>query len=124
MALQTFPTLAGIAWSVDRQEIWQTRLQASASGKETRAADWTAPRHQWDLSYEFLRQGIRAQVNYDEYAQLRGFFDQARGMFGTFIYQDGDDNSSTGQTFGIGDGTTVSFPLMKAFGDMWSLSMR
>jgi len=114
--LATFPTLAGLGWSVDRQEIWQTRKQQNVSGKETLVADWSLPRHQWDLTYEFLRQGSIAGVSYTEMAQLEGFFNLRSGMNEAFVYRDADDNSVTGQLLGSGDGATRAFPLVRTFG--------
>jgi uncharacterized protein (TIGR02217 family) len=116
MSTSVFPTLAGLGWSVTRREIWKTRSQEAISGKETRIADWSYPRHQWTLGFDFLRQGAFAGATYAEFALLAGFFNLRQGMFDSFLYADPDDNSVTGQAIASGDGATRSFALVRAFG--------
>ncbi len=123
MSTQIFPSLPGLGWSVKRTPQWKTRVQESISGKETRIADWSFPRWQWELTFEFLRQaGANQQAQsfagqtYSEFQLLAGFFNARQGMFDSFLYQDADDNAVTGQQFGTGDGTTTVFQLARAFG--------
>ncbi len=116
MSSAVFPTLAGLGWDVNRTEIWKTELQENVSGKENAVALWTYPRHQWDLTFDFLRQGVVHAATYAEFAQLAGFFNQRQGRFDSFLYTDADDNSVTGQALGTGDGTTTAFQLVRAFG--------
>ncbi len=116
MSTAVFPTFAGLGWSVARSEIWKTRTQEAISGKETRIADWSYPRHQWTLAFDFLRQGNLSGTNYAEFAALAGFFNLRQGGFDTFLYADPDDNAVNGQAIGAGDGATTSFQLVRAFG--------
>ncbi|HEY3919457.1 MAG TPA: DUF2460 domain-containing protein [Stellaceae bacterium] len=116
MSTSIFPTLAGLGWSVTRREMWKTRLQEAVSGKETRIADWSYPRHQWTLGFDFLRQGALSGASYAEFAALAGFFDLRQGSYDSFLYADADDNAVAGQGLGIGDGTTTSFQLVRGFG--------
>jgi uncharacterized protein (TIGR02217 family) len=116
MSTSIFPTLAGLGWSVTRREIWKTRSQEAISGKETRIADWSYPRHQWSLSYDFLRQGALSGSAYAEFAQLAGFFNLRQGMYDSFLYADADDNAVMGQGIATGDGATTSFALVRGFG--------
>ena len=116
MSTSVFPTLAGLGWSVTRREIWKTRQQEAISGKETRIADWSYPRHQWSLGFDFLRQGALSGQSYSEFALLAGFFDLRQGAFDSFLYTDTDDNAVTGQAIATGDGTTTSFTLVRGFG--------
>ena len=116
MSTSVFPTLAGLGWSVTRREMWKTRSQEAISGKETRIADWSFPRHLWSLSYDFLRQGNFAGAAYGEFAALAGFFNLRQGGFDSFLYADPDDNQATGQEIGVGDGVTTSFQLVRGFG--------
>jgi|SRR5579875_716535 len=116
MSTSVFPTLAGLGWSVTRREIWKTRQQEAISGKETRIADWSYPRHQWSLGFDFLRQGALSGASYGEFALLAGFFDLRQGAFDSFLYTDADDNAVTGQAIAIGDGTTAAFDLVRGFG--------
>jgi uncharacterized protein (TIGR02217 family) len=116
MSTSVFPTLAGLGWSVTRREVWKTRSQEAISGKETRIADWSYPRHQWSLGFDFLRQGALSGTAYGEFAQLAGFFDLRQGMFDSFLYGDADDNAVTGQAIAAGDGATTSFAFVRSFG--------
>lgn len=124
MSTQIFPSLSGLGWSVTRTPLWKSRVQEVISGKETRIAYWSCPRWQWEMSFDFLRQaGANQQASgfvgasYGEFAELAGFFNARQGQFDTFLYQDPDDNTVLGQAIGIGDGSTTSFALMRAFGN-------
>lgn len=112
MSDTVFPSLPGIAWNVVRTPTWQTRTQVSVSGREVRQADWATPRYTWSLDYDFLR----SDPSFGELQTLLGFFNKMQGSFGTFLYTDDDDHAATSQQIGIGDGTTVTFPLIRAFG--------
>ena len=116
MSTSVFPILAGLGWSVTRREMWKTRKQEAISGKETRIADWSYPRHQWSLSFDFLRQGALSGTSYSEFAQLAGFFNLRQGSYDSFLSTDADDNAVAAQVIATGDGTTTSFPLVRAFG--------
>jgi uncharacterized protein (TIGR02217 family) len=96
--------------------MFKTRKQVSVSGKETALADWSAPRYRWDLTYTLLRQGSFQASTWSEFATLMGFYDQMKGGFDTFLYQDQDDYTVTGQGIAIGNGSQLYFPLIKSFG--------
>jgi uncharacterized protein (TIGR02217 family) len=113
MSNAVFPALAGLGWTVKRSPVWKTRIQESLSGKEVRIADWSFPRWQWQLSYDFLRGD---PVN-AEFQALAGFFNQRQGMFDSFLYQDADDNGVAAQPVGIGDGSTTSFQMVRSLGN-------
>jgi uncharacterized protein (TIGR02217 family) len=112
MSNAIFPALSGLGWNVKRTEIWKTRVQEAISGKEVRIADWSFPRHQWELTYDFLR----SAPAYGELQSLLGFFDLRQGVFDSFLYGDVDDGAVTGQPLGLGDGATTVFQLVRAFG--------
>lgn len=116
MSSVLFPTLAGLGWSVTRAPVWQTRVQQSISGKETRLADWSYPRWQWSLTFDVLRQGAVGGQTFAEFETLAGFVNARQGRFDSFLYQDADDNAVTGQQIGTGDGATTVFQLVRAFG--------
>ncbi len=112
MTDSVFPSLPGIAWNTVRTPTWQTRVQATISGKETRQADWSYPRYSLEINFDFLR----STPSYGELQTLIGFINSCQGQFGTFLYTDDDDNAVTGQQIGTGDGSTVTFPLIRSFG--------
>lgn len=112
MSTQILPSLAGLGIEVTRAPLWDTRVQEAASGKETRVALWSYPRWRWDLSYNVLRSdAVNAELQ-----QLAGFFNARQGMYDSFLYEDADDNSVSGQTIGTGSGSTLSFQLIRSFG--------
>ena len=107
-----FPALQGLAWNTVRTPTWKTRIQQSVSGRETRQSDWSYPRYGYEINYDFLR----SAPAFGELQTLIGFLNQMQGQTNSFLYQDDDDNSVTAQQIGTGDGTTVTFPLIREFG--------
>jgi uncharacterized protein (TIGR02217 family) len=116
MSTQVFPSLPGVTFPVDRTEIWSTIPQVATSGKETRLALWSYPRHRWEFGFDVLRQGTVNGSAYTEFSQLDGFFNSRYGAFDSFLYQDTDDYSVTAQPINVGDGVTTSFQLVRTFG--------
>jgi uncharacterized protein (TIGR02217 family) len=112
MSNAIFPALPGLGWNVKRTEVWKTRVQEAISGKEVRIADWSFPRHQWELTFDFLR----SAPSFTEWQSLIGFFDLRQGAFDSFLYADADDNAITDQPIGTGDGMTTTFQLVRALG--------
>ena len=111
MSAAVFPTLPGLSWSVDKQPEFSTVVRASASGQETRVALWPNPRWRFKLGYDLLRADSHLELQ-----TLMGFFLARQGQFDSFLYQDADDNSVTGQPIGMGDGVTTAFQLYRALG--------
>jgi uncharacterized protein (TIGR02217 family) len=109
-----FPTLPGLAWSVTKTPIFQTRIQRAASGRELRALDYPYPLWQFALVYDFLRDNPSA--GYDELRTVLGFFMLCQGAFGTFLFRDASDCEVTGQLMGIGDASRTVFQLQRAMG--------
>ena len=116
MSSAVFPTLTGLGWDVVRTPMWDTTIQQNVSGKEVRMSNYTYPRHQWDLTFDGLRQGTINSVVFGEFATLFGFYNQRQGSFDSFLYADADDNTVAAQTVATGDGTTKAFQLVRAFG--------
>lgn len=112
MSAFILPSLVGLGFDVTRTPTWDTIVQQAINGKETRIAKLTYPRWKWSLTYNVLR----SSAAFAELQQLAGFFNARQGMFDTFLYQDADDNSVTGQQIALGDGTTTAFQLIRAFG--------
>jgi len=112
MSNAIFPSLPGLGWSVKRTEIWKTRIQEAVSGKEVRIADWSFPRHKWELTFDFLR----SAPSYAEWQSLLSFFDLRQGLFDSWLYTDADDNGVPDQPLGFGDGTTTVFQLVRTLG--------
>ena len=111
MSTQLFPSLAGLEYPVVRTPIFSTLVQKAVSGQENRAALQVYPRWQYTLSFNFLRDDGN-----NEFRTLVAFFLARQGMYDSFLFNDIDDNSVTGQTIGVGDGSTVRFQLARTFG--------
>jgi uncharacterized protein (TIGR02217 family) len=77
-----------------------------------RAALQSYPLWTFKLSYEVLR----AAAAYSELQTLAGFFLSVKGSYDSFLYSDPTDNTVTAQAFGVGDGATQQFQLVRAWG--------
>jgi uncharacterized protein (TIGR02217 family) len=111
MALNNFPVLPGLGWSVTKTPAFKTRVQKSVSGRERRALDQPLPIWTWTLTYDFLRD--QAAQGYNELRALMGFHAQQQGAFVPFLYTDPTDNSVTGQYLGTGNASQTQFQLVR-----------
>ena len=76
------------------------------------------PLHDFELDYEFLRDGPRwgGVLAGLELRTMMGFFMMMRGSLGRFLYHNFEDWQVFQQPIGIGDGTTTTFPLVRTYG--------
>lgn len=111
MALNPFPVLPGLAWSVTKTPAFKTRIQKSISGRERRAQDQILPIWTWTLKYDFLRDQVAE--GYNELRELMGFHARQAGAFIPFLYTDPTDNSVLGQLLGTGNASTTAFQLVR-----------
>lgn len=91
---------------------FSTTTIGSVSGREFRCANYAFPRVTYKLKYELLRDTAAAT----DFRTLAGFFNSRQGSFDTFLFNDADDNTATAQVFGIGDGTSKTFQLVRTLG--------
>lgn len=113
MTLPVFPSLAGLGWPVKRAVLWDTVKHDALSGKRTRYPNWTYPLYKYDLPLNVLRSGSA----YLEWQQLEGFINSVQGAAQLWAFSDPNDSSVTAQGFGIGDGTSTAFQLVRALGN-------
>jgi uncharacterized protein (TIGR02217 family) len=111
MSNAVFPVLPGLAWDVVKRPTFSTIVQRAASGREVRAALWSSPIWQWELTYDLLRDDAT-----NELRTLMGFFLQRQGSFDSFLYSDPTDNAVTGQLIGTGNATTKIFQMTRTLG--------
>jgi len=111
MSTEIFPSLVGLEYPVVRTPVFRTLIQETASGEESRAALQLYPRWQWTLSFNFLRDDAN-----NEFRTLLAFFLARQGSFDSFLFDDVDDDTVTGQAIGLGDGSTTVFQLLRSFG--------
>ena len=114
----SFPTLAGLGWSVHKKPVFSTIVASHVSGREVRCALYAKPIWQFELTYDGLDSststypGLGAQ----SLQTLMGFFLQRQGQLGVFLYTDPSDNSATNQTFATGDGARTTFTFARTLG--------
>lgn len=113
MGNAVYPTLPGLMFPQQRIVIAPpVQVRTTPSQREYRARDSTRPRYQYGLPYEFLKTGKRGS----ELQTLVGFYTARGGPFDTFLFTDPDDNTVTGQQFGVGNGSTTTWQLTRSFG--------
>jgi hypothetical protein len=105
MSEALFPVLPGQAWPRLKTPRHAT-LVRRANGRRFALALQLYPTYTYKLRYNFLRPA--------DLAALAGFFRARRGRLDDFLFDDRDDNLATDQTFGLGDGTTTAFQLVRS----------
>ncbi len=126
MAPPILPTFNFITYPATRSPIWRTLHQESVSGMDNPIPLWSFNRWMYDLPISLLNSKSVAFQNAValEWQALNAFYNQLNGSFGVFQFLDTDDSSVTDQLFGVGDGTTVGFPLTRtmtgAGGFVWN----
>ena len=84
-------------------QAWATEQVGYETGWVQRNALWSAPMHRFRLAYGVLLPA--------EYAALRDFYLQHRGVYEAFWFADFTEAAVTGRRFGTGDGATTVFKL-------------
>lgn len=112
MSNLVFPSLPGLTYPVYRIPTWNTLVKKTASGREFRSRLQLYPTVQYRLKYSFLRDTAAEQ----HLQQLEAFFNKVGGDFDSFLYEDPDDKSVAGESFGIGDGVTTAWQLTRSRG--------
>lgn len=116
MSSNVLPSYIGLKWKRKRSPNWDTIVQPAVSGFETRIALRPQPKWSWELGYAYLGSGVlNGQTNTD-FQNLAGFYNGVNGMFNTFLFTEPDDSTVSGQQFGTGDGTNLSFQLVRTMG--------
>jgi uncharacterized protein (TIGR02217 family) len=124
MSNTLFPDLRGLSWDYTLTPTFSTGIQQATSGREVRAAFWSAPLWKLSLSYEFLYDDSQHvdQNGFSELQQLMGFFLGRQGSFDSFLIdlvqltRKAEDSTVSGQPIGMGDGNTTGFQLVRNIG--------
>lgn len=115
MSNLVFPSLPGLDWNCTRTVVPPpVQVRTTPSQREYRARDAVYPRYQYSLSYEFLRSGSA-----QEYQTLLAFHSQHGGDFDSFLYTDPDDNLASSVQFGVGNGATSQYQLVRSMGGFY-----
>lgn len=112
MSNEVFPALAGLAWDIIKTPIFASNKAQHISGREVRVSNYQNPLWRWELSYNFLRGGVEAEIQ-----TLMAFHMKRRGSFDTFLYVDASEsNVVVNGALGTGDGVTDTFQVTKSYG--------
>jgi hypothetical protein len=105
--------LPGMEYPVKRSPFASSLRQKAIAGRQTFQPLWTAPLYKYEVSFSLLR----AAEAYAEWQELQGFWNSV--MFapgGVFQFDDPNDDTASAQPFGTGDGSTISFQLVRTLG--------
>ena len=124
MTLPIYPDkslLPGITYGSTWAPSFMNQATATtASGADIDLALAQYPLHDFELTYQYLRDGLGPGVWRDgeglEFKTMMGFLLQTAGTVGRFLYKNPADHQVWRQTLGTGDGATTVFTLIRTFG--------
>lgn len=114
MSNEVFPSLPGLSWGAKRIPVFKTLVHGAASGAEVRWKQRNAPLWRFEMDFEYLSARKGSGVSHVE--QIEGLFLRHAAQFDTFLFEYARDKSVTGQVFGVGDGVTKTFQLVRSYG--------
>jgi len=101
-----FPsTMNGYVWDSKKKPVFNNLTHSSVTGRDVRIALYDQPVYEFTLSNQWLTKADKDV--------LMGFFLARRGAFDSWLYLD-EDGAVTAQAFGVGNGATLGFQLLKA----------
>jgi hypothetical protein len=114
----SFPTLAGLGWSVHKKPVFSTIVASHVSGREVRDALYQNPIWQFELTIDGMDSSTSFYPNLGAQSQqaLLGFFLSCQGQYSTFLYTDPTDSAVSNGAIGTGDGTTTTFTFSRFMG--------
>lgn len=126
MSLPIYPgrdLLKGPGYSQSVTRNWFNASADTATGAHITVGLAQYPLHDFELTYDFLRDGETARGPWQigaraalERRTLEGFFGQMAGSLGRCLYKDIDDCQVSQQPLGVGDDATTTFTLIRTFG--------
>jgi len=112
MSNTVFPTLPGLDIKVKRSDVYATAVKTTPSGRKFRTSLSLTPISTYELTYNALRLASATP----DYQQLAAHFAQHKGRGESFPFLDPEFNAETLGAFGVGDGVTKSFQLLRHVG--------
>ena len=116
MSVPAFPALPGLVYPVTRTPTVLSARNEAVSGRRTVLPQRSMPRHVWKLGIEVMRSAAWQSGSLTEYESFIGFVMGRLTSGGCFAYTDAEDAVATAQPFGVGDGVTTAFQLVRALG--------
>lgn len=110
-----FPTFRGLTYPIGKTPHWNTIIQESVSGVKKFLQCYSYPYYTFNLSFTYLSDD---NLRHDDIHKLMSFYNQLGGAGQDFLFADPlfEDNAVVKQTFGIGDGSTKVFRLLRQYG--------
>jgi len=121
MTLPIYPgrsMLPGLAITQKWMPRFPVQTAIAANLAEIDVAIAQIPLHDFELTYNFLRDGVGwgNALSALEFRTLFGFFLSVGGSAGRFAYRNPSDKEVFQQAIGTGDGATTTFTLVRTFG--------
>lgn len=109
-----FPSnLPGVTWNIARTPSFSTGVYEALSGAERRIRHRENPKERIELGYELLRE----DSSFAELQAVLGFYLERDGPFDSFLFHDPYHGLVTNLQFGIGNGVTRQFQLVRRVGN-------
>lgn len=113
MSNEVFPQLIGLEWPVSKTPKHNNLNQKTATGMSKRLSLSSYPIWTFELSFAYLSD-TGSQT--DDVHTLIGFFNARHGSWDDFLFDDVTDNTVSNEGFGVGDGVTNQFQLVRSYG--------
>lgn len=115
--LPIYPALPGLTFNVK----WTPQFAAMPTQVMSNMANIdlalsNIPIHEFELNYDFLRDGVLWNTGSSEFKTMMGFFLQIGGPAGRFLFKNPDDFTVAGQAIGTTDGVTSVWTIQRTFG--------
>lgn len=110
MSNLVLPALPGFDIFLRRGIEFKNTVRETGSGREFSLKHWLTPRRRYEMKANLLRSGIERELQ-----TLVGFYCAHGGSFDTWLYEDPDDRAVVAEPFGLGNGTTNKFQLVRAW---------
>jgi uncharacterized protein (TIGR02217 family) len=115
-----FPTFRGLTYPITKTPHWNTITQESISGVKKFLQCYTYPYYTFNLSFSYLSDSGFPDIDmrHDDVQTLMAFYNKVGGAGQDFLFADPlfEDNRCANQRFGVGDGTTTQFRLVRQYG--------
>jgi len=111
-----YPELIGLGFDVKwSPQFYNMPTATSATGADIDLALATTPLHDFELTYNFLRDRFIAGTQ--EFKTMFGFFLRMQGTVGRFLFRNKDDRYTTNEPIATTDGVaSLFYPLQRTFG--------
>jgi uncharacterized protein (TIGR02217 family) len=113
MSNAVFPALLGQSWPVNKTPAFNTLEHKTVTGMRKALSLQSYPIWTFELSYSYLSD---TGIPTDDIHILQGFFLARYGKWDDFLFNDVTDNTVANEAFGIGDGITTQYQLVRSYG--------